>query len=302
MNSAARQNTAAQRRQTSSRPATGRTREIARHWRAADGIDMFEADYKNFSFPKHSHDYYAFGTVLNGAERFTTRGTNYVAARGQLLMMNPMQVHDGSSASDDGYQYQIMFIDPKVFGDLVTEISPKRSGLPFFGSCVVNDPELHLQLQGLHRLFRPNDHGSKSSNSLLERDSQLLYSAARLALRHAEAPPYLYQPGSEDKRVRAVIDYMAAHLDSNISLDDLAMITGLSRFHLLRVFRAATGLPPHTYFNHMRLRRAKRLLFDGTSIADAAAATGFADQSHLNRHFKAMWGVSPGAFIASLDP
>ena len=95
---------------------------------------------------------------------------------------------------------------------------------------------------------------------------------------------------------------MAAHLDANMSLDDLAMITGLSRFHLLRVFRAATGLPPHTYFNHMRLRRAKRLLFDGASIADAAAATGFADQSHLNRHFKAMWGVSPGAFIASLDP
>ncbi|MBP3127318.1 AraC family transcriptional regulator [Thalassospira sp. ER-Se-21-Dark] len=302
MNSAARQNTAAQRRQTSSRPATGRPREIARHWRAADGIDMFEADYKNFSFPKHSHDYYAFGTVLNGAERFTTRGTNYVAARGQLLMMNPMQVHDGSPASEDGYQYQIMFIDPKVFGDLVTELSPKNSGLPFFGSCVVNDPELHLQLQGLHRLFRPNDDGSNGSNSLLERDSQLLYSAARLALRHADAPPYLYQPGSEDKRVRAVIDYMAAHLDANISLDDLAMITGLSRFHLLRVFRAATGLPPHTYFNHMRLRRAKRLLFDGASIADAAAATGFADQSHLNRHFKAMWGVSPGAFIASLDP
>ena len=259
---------------------------------------MFEADYKNFSFPKHSHDYYAFGTILNGAERFMTRGTNYVAARGQLLMMNPMQVHDGGPASDDGYQYQIMFIDPKVFGDLVTELSPKNSGLPFFGNCVVNDPELHLQLQDLHRLFRPDDDGA---NSLLERDSQLLYSAARLALRHADAPPYLYQPGLEDKRVQAVIDYMAAHLDANMSLDDLAMITGLSRFHLLRVFRAATGLPPHTYFNHMRLRRAKRLLFDGASIADAAAATGFADQSHLNRHFKTMWGVSPGAFIASLD-
>ncbi|WP_297018705.1 AraC family transcriptional regulator [Thalassospira sp.] len=259
---------------------------------------MFEADYKNFSFPKHSHDYYAFGTILNGAERFMTRGTNYVAARGQLLMMNPMQVHDGGPASDDGYQYQIMFIDPKVFGDLVSEISPKSAGLPFFGNCVVSDPELHLQLQGLHRLFRP---GAEDEATRLERDSQLLYSAARFSLRHADAPPYLYQPGSEDKRVQAVIDYMAAHLDANISLDDLAAITGLSRFHLLRVFRAATGLPPHTYFNHMRLRRAKRLLFDGSSIADAAAATGFADQSHLNRHFKTMWGVSPGAFIASLD-
>ena len=277
--------------------AARRPREIARHWRVADGVDLFEADYKNFSFPKHSHDYYAFGTILNGAEKFMTRGTNYVAARGQILIMNPMQVHDGGPASDDGYQYQIMFIDPKVFGDMIGEISPKNTGLPFFGNCVVTDPELHLHLQGLHRLFRPE---AESHATDLERDSQLLYSAARFALRHADAPPYLYKPGSEDKRVQTVIDYMAAHLDANISLDDLAVITGLSRFHLLRVFRAATGLPPHTYFNHMRLRRAKRMLFDGVSIADAAAATGFADQSHLNRHFKAMWGVSPGTFIASV--
>ncbi|WP_417826948.1 AraC family ligand binding domain-containing protein [Thalassospira povalilytica] len=278
--------------------AARRPREIARHWRAADGIDLFEADYKNFTFPKHSHDYYAFGTILNGAEQFMTRGTNYVASRGQLLMMNPMQVHDGGPASDDGYQYQIMFIAPEIFGDLVRELSPTNTGLPFFGNCVVDDRELHLQLQQLHRMFRPD---LSATTSLLERDSQLLYSVARLALRHADAPPFVYRPGSEDKRVQTVIDYMAAHLDENIALEDLATITGLSRFHLLRVFREATGLPPHAYFNHMRLRRAKRMLFDGATIADAAAATGFADQSHLNRHFKTMWGVSPGAFIASLN-
>ncbi|WP_288351265.1 AraC family transcriptional regulator [uncultured Thalassospira sp.] len=278
--------------------AARRPREIARHWRAADGIDLFEADYKNFTFPKHSHDYYAFGTILNGAEQFMTRGTNYVASRGQLLMMNPMQVHDGGPASDDGYQYQIMFIAPEIFGDLVRELSPTNTGLPFFGNCVVDDRELHLQLQQLHRMFRPD---LSATTSLLERDSQLLYSAARLALRHADAPPFVYRPGSEDKRVQTVIDYMAAHLDENIALEDLATITGLSRFHLLRVFREATGLPPHAYFNHMRLRRAKRMLFDGATIADTAAAIGFADQSHLNRHFKTMWGVSPGAFIASLD-
>ena len=278
--------------------AARRPREIARHWRAANGIDLFEADYKNFTFPKHSHDYYAFGTILNGAEQFMTRGTNYVASRGQLLMMNPMQVHDGGPASDDGYQYQIMFIAPEIFGDLVRELSPTNTGLPFFGNCVVDDRELHLQLQQLHRMFRPD---LSATTSLLERDSQLLYSAARLALRHADAPPFVFRPGSEDKRVQTVIDYMAAHLDENIALEDLATITGLSRFHLLRVFREATGLPPHAYFNHMRLRRAKRMLFDGATIADAAAATGFADQSHLNRHFKTMWGVSPGAFIASLD-
>ncbi|MDP2699521.1 AraC family transcriptional regulator [Thalassospira sp.] len=279
------------------RPAADKPREHARHWRAATGIDLFEADYKRFTFPKHSHDYYAFGTMLDGAEKFITRGTSYVARRGQLLLMNPMQIHDGGPASDEGYHYQIMFIAPEIFADLIAEISPRSPGLPFFGNSVINDPDLHLLLQRLHRMFHPE---TRHATPDLERDSALLYGAARLALRHADAPPFTYHPGSEDRRVRRVIEYMAAHLDENITLDELATLTGLSRFHLLRVFRDATGLPPHTYLGHMRLRRAKRMLFDGAAIADTAAATGFSDQSHLNRHFKAMWGVSPGAFIASL--
>tara|TARA_R110001583_G_scaffold184213_4_gene343400 strand:- start:12158 stop:13090 length:933 start_codon:yes stop_codon:yes gene_type:complete len=272
-------------------------REHARHWRAADGIDLFEADYKRFTFPKHSHDYYAFGTILNGAEKFLTRGTTHIARRGQLLLMNPMQVHDGGPASDDGYHYQIMFIAPQIFADLIDEISPKSKGLPFFSQHVIDDPALHLQLQKLHRLFLPE---TRHLTSNLERDSQLLYGAARLALRHADAPPFEFHPGAEDRRIRKVIDYMMAHQDENISLETLAALTGLSRFHLLRVFSHATGLPPHTYLNHMRLRRAKRMLFDGHSIAETAAATGFSDQSHLNRHFKTMWGVSPGIFIANM--
>jgi AraC-like DNA-binding protein len=277
--------------------AISKPREHARHWRAADGIDLFEADYTRFTFPKHSHDYYAFGTMLNGAEQFLTRGTNYVARRGQLIMMNPMQVHDGGPACDDGYHYQIMFIAPEVFGDIVREVSPHSKGLPFFGNSVADDPDLHLELQHLHRMFLP-DTGQNTSD--LERDTRLLYSVARFAMRYADDPPFVFQPGAEDRRVRMAIDYMEAHLDGNVSLDELASLTGLSRFHLLRVFRDATGLPPHTYLNHMRLRRAKRMLFDGHGIAETAAATGFSDQSHLNRHFKTMWGVSPGAFIASL--
>lgn len=274
--------------------ANQRPRERARHWRAAEGIDLFEADYKRFTFPKHSHDYYAFGTVLNGAEKFTTRGTSHIARRGQLIAMNPMQVHDGGPGCDDGYHYQVLFINPQIFADLVAEISPKSKGLPSFSQHVINDPDLHLLLQKLHRIFAPE---GRHLTSDLERDTQLFYSAARLSLRHADAAPYDFKPGAEDRRVRQVIDYMHSHQDENISLESLAALTGLSRFHLLRVFRDATGLPPHTYLNHMRLRRAKRMLFDGCSIADTAAATGFADQSHLNRHFKAMWGVSPSAFI-----
>ncbi|NEQ55828.1 MAG: helix-turn-helix transcriptional regulator, partial [Leptolyngbya sp. SIO3F4] len=55
--------------------------------------------------------------------------------------------------------------------------------------------------------------------------------------------------------------------------------------------------PPHAYLNHVRVHQAKRLLASGHSITDAALSTGFADQSHLHRHFKKMVGVTPGQYV-----
>ena len=69
-----------------------------------------------------------------------------------------------------------------------------------------------------------------------------------------------------------------------------------SPFHLVRVFRAATGLPPHAYLTQVRLQHAKRLLAAGALIAWVAADTGFTDQSHLARHFKQVTGVTPGQY------
>ena len=66
--------------------------------------------------------------------------------------------------------------------------------------------------------------------------------------------------------------------------------------HLVRVFRREYGLPPHRYVVGRRLDRARPLLLAGMPIADVAAATGFHDQSHLTRHFRALLGTTPGAF------
>jgi AraC-like DNA-binding protein len=94
--------------------------------------------------------------------------------------------------------------------------------------------------------------------------------------------------------------YLEAHYMDNPSLETLAQIAGLSPFHFVRVFRQATGLPPHTYLTQLRINRAKAQLQAGDPIADVAAATGFSDQSHLTRRFKRIVGVTPGQFVSSI--
>ena len=84
--------------------------------------------------------------------------------------------------------------------------------------------------------------------------------------------------------------------DDGPSLEKLAREVGTHPSHLVRVFRREYGLPPHRYLVGRRLDRARPLLLAGMPIADVAAATGFHDQSHLTRHFRALLGTTPGAF------
>jgi AraC family transcriptional regulator len=111
-----------------------------------------------------------------------------------------------------------------------------------------------------------------------------------------------------DRRVRGALgkdvlqrlkDYIIAHLDEPIEVAALAEIAGRSEFHFTRVFARSVGVTPHRYVVHQRLRRAAELLRDGRSgLAEIAASTGFADQSHLSRWVRRVHGVSPTQLAA----
>ena len=102
--------------------------------------------------------------------------------------------------------------------------------------------------------------------------------------------------GSVFSRVRAYID---EHVDQRISLEDLASIAGVSRFHFARQFRRRTGRSPMDYLLRIRIERAKTMLVSREwRVVDVAAALGFADQSHFTRTFRKMVGTSPSSFAA----
>jgi AraC family transcriptional regulator len=99
-------------------------------------------------------------------------------------------------------------------------------------------------------------------------------------------------------RLRAVAEYIEEHLDSGLTLGQMAAVARLSPYHFARQFKAATGLPPHQYVITRRVERARQLLQAGMdlSLADIAVDAGFSDQSQFCRHFKRLVGVTPGQF------
>ena len=98
--------------------------------------------------------------------------------------------------------------------------------------------------------------------------------------------------------VRAVEEYVEDNLDQSIGLADLAAVAHLSEYHFARLFNATTGQTPHQFVIAKRVARAKELIRERRlTLAEVAAAVGFADQSHLHRHFKRLVGVTPKQFL-----
>jgi AraC family transcriptional regulator len=94
-------------------------------------------------------------------------------------------------------------------------------------------------------------------------------------------------------------DYVDSHLDEPIEVTALAGIAGRSPFHFSRVFARSVGITPHRWVVHLRLRRAIELVREGRSgLAEIAARTGFADQSHLSRWVRRVNGVSLTQLVA----
>jgi AraC family transcriptional regulator len=99
--------------------------------------------------------------------------------------------------------------------------------------------------------------------------------------------------------IKRIKEYVVAHFDEPIEVAVLAGIAARSPFHFTRLFTQAVGVTPHRYVVHLRLRRAIELIRDGRSgLAEIAAHTGFADQSHLSRWIRRVHGVSPTELTA----
>ncbi len=256
-------------------------------------LELLHATYVTHAFAPHTHEGFAIGVILEGAERFDYRHGSHTAEAGLLVVINPGEVHTGSAAYRGGWRYRMLYPDARLLQDAAYALVEGPRDIPFFPRPVIQDPALAQSLVALHIALA-------EQASALERDSRFLWTLAQLITRHADARPAVRVTPVEHGRMRMVERYLDEHFAEQVTLDDLARFASMSPFHLLRMFRDAVGLPPHAYLTQLRVRHAKALLTRGASIADVARWTGFADQSHLTRHFKRIVGVPPGRYAQGM--
>ncbi|MFG3085009.1 AraC family transcriptional regulator [Streptomyces parvulus] len=265
------------------------TGERARHWQYAElpDVDLLRARYVRKTFVRHTHEHFVIAAIADGVEVFHHGGGDQYAGAGSLALVNPDTPHTGRAGVPEGWRYGAVYPAPDLVVGIAAETTTLR-GTPGFVRPVLDDP---YAVELVHRVLRAADEGNA-----LAADTLLRVAVTRLLRLNGGPLPRREVPtagAGVAARARAVLEERMADPPS---LERLAGELGSSPFALLRAFRDAYGMPPHTWLTDARVRRARRLLDAGTSPAEAAVAVGFTDQPHLNRHFARIVGVPPGAY------
>jgi AraC-like DNA-binding protein len=230
---------------------------------------------------------YVFGIVAGQPMRSRRARERRLVLPGQLVAWDPSDTHAGTAVGDQPWTSRLMVVEVADLDALANDEESDRLIDVAFPEPVLSDAELANDFLRLHIAL-------EHSATRLERDERLAEWLRALIERSSAVRP-ARSPLSprDDRALRLACEYLGDRPERNVGLDELAAAAGIGKFRLIRIFRDRTGLPPHALQVAHRIRRARRLLETGQTIADTAAATGFADQSHLHRHFQRSLGPTP---------
>lgn len=255
--------------------------------RAPGEFERMEAFFNGPAYAPHRHDTYAIGVTLEGKQGFNYRGSLRYNEVGRCLIIHPDELHDGQAGTDVGMHYRVGYIDPAQIQSVLGGKS-----LPFIENGISSDPRLYQAVLGLLSEMDHDINGLEYQDALFD-----LANAMEVASddRQKSRLTFNYHAAEMARQ------YIADNLHQSISLDILEAISGRDRWNLSRDFRALFGTSPYRYLIMRRLQQARELMSNGMNLVEVASHCDFADQSHMNRHFKKTYGITPKKWLSTIN-
>jgi AraC-like DNA-binding protein len=273
-----------------------------RLWRdvslGSSGVDLLTADRTRHHYGRHFHEEHAIAVFEAGAQRNRIgRSGGSVCTAGTVVLIPPGEPHTAEPGDRDGYwSHRTYYPDVETVSAAANSLfaGPEIRHVEFVGTQEIRDPDLAARLSFCHRTIE------LSSDDPLRRQHAFAEVIETLLLRYGSSGRTPRKPGGERAAVSRAIAHMKDRLDdSTLGIEELADAAALSPFYFMRSFRARTGMTVHAYLVQLRLVASQRKLAAGSIPSRVAVECGFCDQSHLIRHFKSAFGVTPGQYARS---
>ncbi|SDN72934.1 helix-turn-helix transcriptional regulator [Vreelandella arcis] len=250
-------------------------------------LTVLHAAIEDFSYDRHAHEEYAFGVTLAGRQDFFSGGQFHRSPPGNVILFNPEEVHDGQPGGERVLDYLMVYAHPEQVKPLFADALGHEHTTDFHSNnTLVQDVRLRNAILELARLV------TSHSGSCIDQENALYQVIERTVQLGGVSQPNQV-PTRPDALLGLAKEYIHAHLDVDLSLDDISQAAHLSKYHFLRLFRQHYGITPHQYVINCRINAARSALDQGASLTEVALRYGFADLSHFNRRFKRIYGMTP---------
>lgn len=247
-------------------------------------ITALSASFTDFTYKKHCHEEYALGVTLRGIQDYNLDGSFCSSYESGVMFFNPEQIHDGRAHDSSGLDYVMLYIEPKLFMDILGKKDMVRFAYPVVYNQALRNSILNL------------------SSAIQSGEDEALCSEMLLSLVDNLNPTNIFTTYKRDnKLVNKAKEMIYSKLEDVMSLDEICKEFSLSKFQFIRLFKANTGTSPYQYFIFCKVNRAKQLLEKNKDIYSTIAECGFVDLSHLNKHFKKIYGITAFEYKAHLN-
>lgn len=253
-------------------------------YKKSAGITVLSASFTDFAYKKHAHREYAIGLTLRGIQHYHLDGSLQLSYPNGVMLFNPEQAHDGMAYDETGLDYVMLYIEPQLLLD-----ATRKKDIVRFSTPIVYEDRIAQNILNL-------------SNAILNGKEEALCSELFLSLTDSLIQTNLstdYE--KDDSLARKAKDMLHTNLDKVLKLDEICKELNVSKFQFIRSFKAHTGITPYQYFLNCKIERAKHLIEKSGDIYSAVVECGFVDLTHLNKHFKSVYGTTAFEYMSHLN-
>lgn len=249
------------------------------------------------SLPKElveEHDHFEFFIPLSHMASAYVGKKKIDCQPGNIVAINPRQSH-GMQRNTRNSVFITLFFEKDYMEKIITEVAGE---LQFFPNYVQNlKPEIQRLILNLVEEYRETMVGRAQIMTALS--EQLAVSLVRYHHLPSVSPvQHLHSSlNTQQQRFADVVAYMSENIEEKITIDQMAQIALMNRFHFIRSFKSAFGNSPYDYLTGLRISRAKQMLSNTQlSANDIGSNCGYSSASRFSAAFKMITGMTPSAY------